>query len=389
MKTLFQQMLRLVADNRSFALISIIDSSGSSSRGPGAHMIVCDEGRIWGTIGGSLSEHLALEKAKALMAKRGGRQVDKYNAANTDARCGGEIVVFSQYIDAATPGLCAFIEKALSRFSEKDETWLVMGITGLSNKNIHHRVTRSFTEKKAKNILKLRETPCSPWLNSYLLDSPGPSLCLAAKDGILSALCQEPDDTFPLLKNECACLEQNGKKWFSQPLTQAGFVYIFGGGHVAQELVPLLSRLGFRCLVFDDREEFAKTELFPDAVKSIRGDFAHIRDSLCLEAVDYAVIVTHGHQWDFEAEAFALQSEARYIGVIGSKAKHAFIRERLLAVGFTDAQIHAPRVHAPIGISIGSKSPAELAVSIAAELIQIRNGASIDFQKPNVEILPK
>jgi xanthine dehydrogenase accessory factor len=127
-------------------------------------------------------------------------------------------------------------------------------------------------------------------------------------------------------------------------------------------------------VVFDDRGEFSKRELFPDAEEVIRGSFADIGRSLSLGPADYAVILTRGHLWDFEAEAFALKSEARYIGVIGSRSKHAFVRERLLEAGFGAAAIDAPRVHAPIGVKIGSKTPAEVAVSIAAELIRARAG---------------
>jgi xanthine dehydrogenase accessory factor len=167
--------------------------------------------------------------------------------------------------------------------------------------------------------------------------------------------------------------EQDGRAWFSLPLSGPGFVYIFGGGHVAQELVPLLSRLEFRCVVFDDRAEFTRQELFPNAVRLITGDFSRIGDSLEPDANDYVVIVTRGHEWDFHVESFALRGSAAYIGVIGSLTKHAFIEERLRAAGFTPEQIHAPRVHAPIGVDIGSKTPAEVAVSIAAELINERS----------------
>jgi xanthine dehydrogenase accessory factor len=160
--------------------------------------------------------------------------------------------------------------------------------------------------------------------------------------------------------------------WFSLPLVPGGFVYIFGGGHVAQELAPLLCRLDFRCVIFDDREEFTRPELFPEGCRMVRGDFENIGASLSLTQKDYVVVVTRGHIFDFHAEAFALRSPARYIGVIGSKAKHKFVRQRLEEAGFGPEELDAPRVHAPIGVSIQSKTPAEVAVSIAAELILTR-----------------
>ncbi|MCL2472264.1 MAG: XdhC family protein, partial [Treponema sp.] len=104
----------------------------------------------------------------------------------------------------------------------------------------------------------------------------------------------------------------------------------------------------------------------------ILGDFNRIGNSLSLTENDYAVIVTRGHLWDLEAFAFALESSAAYIGVIGSRAKHRFVEERLLERGFSPDTINASRVHTPIGIDIKSETPAEIAVSIAGELILTR-----------------
>jgi xanthine dehydrogenase accessory factor len=153
-----------------------------------------------------------------------------------------------------------------------------------------------------------------------------------------------------------------------------GTVYIFGGGHVGQETEHILSRLDFRCVVFDDREEYAASALFTPETHTICHRFSAIGEKITLTGDDYCIVLTHGHQSDYETFAFALQSPARYIGVIGSKRKLAFVEGRLREAGFTEAQIHAPRVHAPIGLDIGSETPTEVAVSIAAELIRIRRG---------------
>lgn len=152
----------------------------------------------------------------------------------------------------------------------------------------------------------------------------------------------------------------------------AGTVYIFGGGHVGQAAEPLLSRLEFRCVVYDDRAEFAAPALFSPAARTICHPFSAIAEKITLTPDDYCVILTHGHQSDYEAFVFALESPARYIGLIGSKRKIAFIEDRLQTAGFPGTQIHAPRVHAPIGLDIGSETPLEVAVSIAAELIKVR-----------------
>jgi xanthine dehydrogenase accessory factor len=200
---------------------------------------------------------------------------------------------------------------------------------------------------------------------------------VAAGSEIKAWVGEQPPDIFclcgkkPVLAAQPAGTGQS-RLWFSEPLVSAARVYIFGGGHVSQELAPLLTHVGFRCVVFEDREEFAKPELFGGA-EVLLGDFKNIGASLTIGENDYAVIVTRGHLWDFDAEAFSLRSKAVYIGVIGSKTKHAFVQEKLLGMGFTEAEIKADRVHAPIGLDIKSDTPAEIAVSIAAEMIRCRN----------------
>ena len=135
-----------------------------------------------------------------------------------------------------------------------------------------------------------------------------------------------------------------------------------------------MAGLDFRCVIFDDRSEYTAKELY-SGMKTITADFSEIGSRITLTERDYVVVVTRGHLWDVQAEAFALRSGARYIGVIGSASKHEFVSGRLAEMGFIPEEIRAPRVHAPIGVPIGSRTPAEIAVSIAAELIRERSGA--------------
>ena len=160
--------------------------------------------------------------------------------------------------------------------------------------------------------------------------------------------------------------------WFALPAVQGGKVYIFGGGHVSQALVPAIAAVGFRPVVYDDRPEFADQALFPQAEAVLCGDFAALSEQVAVTADDYVVIMTRGHQADYEVLSQTLRSGAKYLGCIGSRKKLALCRERLLAAGFT-AEEYA-RLHAPIGLAIGAETPAEIAVSVAAELIAVRAG---------------
>ena len=165
-----------------------------------------------------------------------------------------------------------------------------------------------------------------------------------------------------------ACPSREGV--FALPLCPAGTVYIFGGGHVAQALVPVLAAAEFRCVVLEDRPEFADKARFPAAAE-VRLYPAGAPDAP-LTGQDYVCIMTHGHHADLECEAFALRSPARYIGVMGSRRKTESVNARLRAMGFGEEDFR--RVHTPIGLAIGAQTPGEIAVSIAAEMIAVRAG---------------
>lgn len=148
-------------------------------------------------------------------------------------------------------------------------------------------------------------------------------------------------------------------------------VYIFGAGHVSFDLAEVLYKIGFNCIVIDDREEFANKERFPNAGKIIAEDYENVFNKINITDKDYVIILTRGHAHDYTVEKNALKTNALYIGMIGSKNKIKTLHDRLKSEeNYTDEMIS--RVHAPIGIAIGAESTEEIAISIAAELILVR-----------------
>ena len=157
-------------------------------------------------------------------------------------------------------------------------------------------------------------------------------------------------------------------------------VAVHPGGEGRAALVPVLASLGFRPVVYDDRPEFADPALFPKAEKTLCGDFARLSEQVTVTPEDYVVVMTRGHQADYEVLTQVLRSGAKYLGCIGSKRKLALCRERLLAAGFTDEEY--ARLHAPIGLAIGAQTPEEIAVSVAAEMIAVRAGLENGLRRP-------
>lgn len=332
MKKLFNSLLRELEAGRSAVLCGIVASHGSTPRGAGAKMLVPESGRTLGTIGGGAVEARAAQLAGELLERKQSRfesyRLTPGDVAGVGMICGGDVRVYFQY------------------FSPSDRE-------------------------------ALEDVP-------ELLDSPGPSWLVTAMDQTgwrmgtwdrahgLRGLDAPEERLRPLLGSR-GILSEGDPVLFVEPLVPGGIVYLFGGGHVARELAHLLAMTDFRVAVYDQREQMVSREFFPEASSLLCGPFT---DALArvgeITAEDYVVIMTPGHQGDYEVLAQVLRTPAKYIGCIGSRKKVAVTRERLLSDGFTEADI--ARVYAPIGLPIGGETPAEVAVSVAAQLIACRSG---------------
>lgn len=152
-----------------------------------------------------------------------------------------------------------------------------------------------------------------------------------------------------------------------QALREQGRVYLFGGGHISRELAPLLSRLDFHVTVFDDRPDYSEKKDFPGTDAVILGNYSAIGEKLSIEDGDYVVVLTSGHQADFAVLEQVLRTGAAYIGCIGSRKKAVELNLRLSAAGIPESGI--ARIHSPVGLPVKAETPAEIAVSIAAEMI--------------------
>ena len=312
--------------------VSILASSGSTPRGAGARMLVFADGHSEGTIGGGAVEYAAQKQAKKLLEEKTsgtmGYSLKKDDVAGLGMVCGGDVKVYFQYLEG---------EKELPLFYCLREACL---------KNEDSWLVRRFERDQVTA--------------TAFFDGDG----FHFGDGI------SKQELSGMLKAG-AVYRVGEPSWYVEPVGRAGRVYVFGGGHVSQELVPVLAHIGFSVAVFEDRPEFARPELFGGGASEIfLGDFKEIGASVTLTEQDYVVIMTRGHQADFEVLSQVLKLSLSYIGCIGSRRKIEATKERLTAMGYpADAY---DRVHSPIGLAIGAETPAEIAISIAGELIKHR-----------------
>jgi xanthine dehydrogenase accessory factor len=160
---------------------------------------------------------------------------------------------------------------------------------------------------------------------------------------------------------------------FIEPILPPAVLYIFGAGHVAYGLYKVARNAGFEVVVADDREAYANRERFPEARQVISEDFDQALASLTPNESSYIVIVTRGHRDDMRVLRWAVQTHARYIGMVGSKRKAITIFRELTREGLKPELFD--RVHSPVGLDIGAITPEEIAVAIVAEIIAIRRHA--------------
>jgi xanthine dehydrogenase accessory factor len=159
---------------------------------------------------------------------------------------------------------------------------------------------------------------------------------------------------------------------FVEPILPQPVLYIFGGGHVSSAVARAASAVGFGIAIADDREAFSNAERFPMAGE-LYTTFEDAFEKIKPNASSYLLIVTRGHKDDMRVLAWAVRTDARYIGMIGSKRKVLSVYKALEREGYSPREFE--RVHAPVGLDIGALAPEEIAVSIAAELIAVRRNA--------------
>ncbi len=331
-----RKMFRLISERlragEDLALVTVIASSGATPRGAGARMLIGKEGRLCGTIGGGAVEYRSEQMAQKVLEEKAsfehGFNLTRNDVEDLGMICGGAVSVFFGFLPAGDEKTLEIAEKAEGYFASGRDLWLISDIADKGRIGLYTRED-GFVGVGAPD-----------WLAGELSRRPGR-------------------------------VQKEGRDLYVEQINSSGRVYVFGCGHVAQELVPVLSHVGFRCVAMDDRPEFATRALFPDAEEVILGDFEHIADSVTVTEEDYACVLTRGHAFDAVVQAQLLMTDACYIGVIGSARKKAGVYRKLKEeYGFAD-EVFA-RITSPIGLDIKAETPAEIAISIAAQLIELR-----------------
>jgi xanthine dehydrogenase accessory factor len=343
---LAENICRELEQENPLVMATIISRQGSTPRTAGTKMAVLNNGEIKGTIGGGLLESQVMQRAGELLTNDAPAfmsfDLTSVQVAAMDMICGGRLDIFLDLLkpDQTTIEVFKAWRDALA---EGQAGFLLTTVVGPEDRP--ERAYHFFMNASGDMIGDIPFTPET--LDSALKDAPGdPYLKVITKDNALLIL---------------------------EPTSKPKTAYIIGAGHVSVPTAHFAAAIGFRVVVLDDRAEFADPQRFPDAseVRLIE-DYEQPLQGFPVDEDSFIVIVTRGHLYDKEALAQALKTKAGYIGMIGSKRKRNAIYKALQEEGFTQDDID--RVHSPIGLAIDAETPEEIAVSIVAEIIQIRAG---------------
>ena len=349
MKNIYLQIFDKQPVNESMALATITATTGSTPQKPGSSALFGLSGLISGTVGGGILEAKVQQLAReAILLKKSGFyhfSLDNDISQPEEAICGGKASIL---IDAVLSDHKVVFEQIGKSMMQRVPGILATRVTGSGNNQVSvHRtwikrgeetsLPPGYSPEVAQSIAKLlMEGNWGDFSEFYL---PGPG-----KDEMLFL---EPVIPFPRL-------------------------VIAGAGHIGRALAHLGNLLGFEVMVVDERADYANPDKIPDADQVLAEDIGHAMQSLKKTADTYIVIVTRGHKNDADALRSCIGSGVAYIGMIGSKKKIALMRRNFLEEGWASPD-QWDSVYAPIGLDIHSESVQEIAVSIAAQLIAVRN----------------
>jgi xanthine dehydrogenase accessory factor len=351
MEDIYQEILSAQKQGNASALATVVSVKGSTPRAEGSQMLIKHNGSIVGSIGGGCLEATVWEAARNSLKTGLPKMIDYDLTGRTDTPegliCGGTMKVFVDVLSA---------KSAFDAFEEIRRTKAGGSAVVLATA-VAEKVRAAWSE--TPRLLIREDGTAVGSLGDASIDAEVKH-CAA---GILKSGASELLE----LKKDGAALPT---LVFVEPITPQPTVYIFGAGHIGFAVSKIAKMTGFRVFVIDDRPAYACAARFPEADEFFVEDPADMVPRLNLNQVSYLVIACRGHLEDQRVLAQAVNTSAGYIGMLGSRKKTKTVFLNLKAEGITQASLD--RIHSPIGLPISTETPEEIAVSIMAEIIDVR-----------------
>lgn len=349
---LLDELVAIHEKGSNCVLATIVRTQGSIPSYQSSRMLIRQDGGISGTVGGGCVEADVWAAARKLLESGEGDAERLTFNLNADPR----------YDSGLTCG--GTLEVLLSRFGAETCIDAIREINRLRSDRLNAVLATVLAAPQSCSELAGAWFAIAP--DGTVTGPPAPDAVRAEMKLTALSIMESPR---PHIRTT------QGAEIFFEPLTPAPRCILMGAGHVAERVAPLVSSAGFDVLVADDRAQFASRERFPSATEIVAEDWPSLFERISPGPTDYIVIVTRGHKEDMAVLRWAAGTPAKYIGLIGSRRKVLSIYDALEEQGLSRESLE--KIHAPIGIEIGALTPEEIAVSIAAELIAVRRGASL------------
>jgi len=370
MDEIYLEILKALEKGEKMALATLITRVGSAPRGVGAKYLIKEDGTSMGSIGGGCVEAEVWQGAREVMKKGEGGilrfSLTAEQLAEGGLICGGNIDIFVEPLrEEFIP-----IYREVMKMKQKGGAAILatlISVDGGSPKGEKLKALFQISGEKVGSLFNGKE------LEARIVEE-GEALLKEKRPRVIVLNSEEGDTRRGELVEPWRQIEV-----LLEPILSEPTVYIFGAGHISQQLSPLAKRVHFKVVVIDDREMFANRERFPEADEVMVSEFEKCFDRFSIDESSYIVIVTRGHLYDGFILEQAVKTNPRYIGMIGSKKKIRTLYQNLMEKGILKETLD--RVHAPIGVDINSETPEEIAVSIVAELVKVR-GEPLSMQSP-------
>lgn len=381
MKRIFHELAEIVNEGVPCAFGEVIDAKGSTPQKPGAKAIFRDNGRLSGTLGGGCLEAEATRVAIECLRKQTRTllsvRLDSIYGFDDGLICGGSVLIF---LDGKPDEHASLWNTVVDFLRSRRKGALVTAVDAKDAALIGTRwlvevEPEPYHHAEPSLTPNLKTIACSP--------ENAPSLTESALDYVRQAIEKREEVVVSV------SLAETETELFIEPLIPRPHLIIAGAGHIGTALSHLASLLEFEVTVVDDRPSFANRERLPEVDNVLVGDIAQTVASQPMDKDTYIVIVTRGHRHDSEVLRAVIKhiDEVAYIGMIGSRRKIKLIYDEIVVQGIATYEQLA-KVRAPIGIEIGGESVWEIALSIAAELVWIRNNRGGSLRPLSEKMLP-
>jgi xanthine dehydrogenase accessory factor len=350
MEDIYREILNQQKQGNASALATVVSVKGSTPRAEGSRMLIKKDGGIVGSVGGGCLEATVWQAARDALKSGLPKIVDYDLTGRTDTPegliCGGMMKVFVD-VAGTHPSFNAFAE--IERIKGEGKALVLATLVSDQNRTAWNETPRFVVEEDGKTLGTLGDAFLDSGVRKSareILKSGAGRLLELSEDGIKAALI------------------------FVEPVTPQPTVYIFGAGHIGFAVSKIAKMTGFRVSVIDDRPSYACAARFPEADEFFVDDPADMVSRLNLNGGSYLVIACRGHLEDQRVLAEAVNTPAGYIGMLGSRKKTKTVFSNLKAEGIPQEALD--RIHSPIGLPISTETPEEIAVSIMAEIIDLR-----------------